>query len=73
MAAALVAAGDEYNVDDDVIAEFIKAKAFEVFGVTDITSFAIGFAALPVADDNLPVGYRERAVFDSARVEVSHT
>lgn len=73
VAEALVTEGDKYNVDDDVIAEFIKSQAFQVFGVTDITAFAIGFAALPVADDNLPVGYRERAVFDTARVEVSHT
>lgn len=68
---ALVTAGADYDVSDDVIAEFIKSKAFEVAGVTDITDFAIGLAPGPTEDDNIPMGYRQRAVFDVDRVTVN--
>jgi hypothetical protein len=69
---ALATAGNGYDVDEDVIALFIKAQALTVAGVTDVPDFAIGLAALPVADDNLPMGYRERAAFSTARITISN-
>lgn len=69
--AAMAAAGNDYDVSDDVIAEFIKFQAFSVAGVADIPSFAIGLAAGPTTDDNIPMGYRERATFSTARITVS--
>lgn len=71
VAAALVDAGNALGIDADVIALFIRSQAFTVAGVIDVPEFAIGFAASPTEDDNLPVGYRERATFDTSNVSVT--
>jgi hypothetical protein len=68
---ALVTSGNDYDVDDDVIAEFIKSQAFTVAGVRDVTAFAIGLTVSPTEEENIPMGYRERATFDVARVTVT--
>jgi hypothetical protein len=58
-------------VDEDVIALYIKSQALTVAGVTDVPEFAIGLALSPTEDDNLPMGYRERAAFSTARVTIN--
>ena len=70
VAQALVAQGNAYKIEDDVIALFIRSQAFNVAGVTDVPTFAIGFAPGPTEDDNLPIGYRERATFATDRITV---
>lgn len=67
----LAEVGNLYDVSEDVIAQFIKLQAFSIAGVVDVPAFAIGFAVDPVDEDNLSIGYRERAVFDTTRIEVT--
>ncbi len=67
----LAEVGNLYDVEEDVIAQFIKLQAFSIAGVLDVPAFAIGFSASPVTETNLPIGYRERAVFDTTRIEVT--
>lgn len=71
VAQALVTAGNAYDVEDDVIALFIRLQAFSVAGVTDVPDFAIGLSASPTLDANIPMGYRERATFSTDRVIVT--
>lgn len=73
VAAALVAVGDDnYQPGDDVIAERIKAAAFAVDGVLDVSALRLGFTASPVGTANLSIALREIADLDSARVVVTH-
>ncbi len=67
---SMAAAGNEYQIDDDVIALFIKSKAFAIAGIADVPSFAIGLEYPPTLEENIPMGYRERAVFDVDRISV---
>jgi len=69
--AALAEAGNLYQVSEDVIALFIRSKAFNVTGVVDVPEFAIGLTLAPGDDANLPMGYRERATFSTARISVT--
>lgn len=72
VAAALVAVGDDnYQPGDDVIAERIKAAAFAVDGVLDVSALRLGFTASPVGTANLSIALREIADLDSARVVVT--
>jgi hypothetical protein len=66
--AAIVAKGSELKIGGDVIALQIRAAALGVSGVTDVPTFAIGFSPAPTLADNLPVGTRQRAVFDTSRI-----
>jgi hypothetical protein len=66
--AAIVAKGSELKIGGDVIALQIRAAALSVSGVTDVPTFAIGFSASPTLSDNLTVGTRQRAVFDTSRI-----
>lgn len=63
--------GGAYDVSDDVIALFVRAAAFEVPGVVDVPTFLIGLAPSPTEDDNIPMGYRERATFDVANMVIT--
>ncbi len=71
VAQALVTAGNGYDVEDDVIALYVRAAALTVTGVTDVPDFALGFNPFPTADENLVIGYRERATFSTDRVTVT--
>jgi hypothetical protein len=72
VAAALVAVGDDnYQPGDDVIYERLKAAAFSVVGVTDVTALRLGFSASPSGTTNLAVGVREIAALDTSRVLVT--
>jgi hypothetical protein len=68
---AILDKGATIGIGKDVIALQIRAAAFSVPGVVDVPDFAIGFSASPTLDDNLDVGLRERAIFDSSRIEVA--
>jgi uncharacterized phage protein gp47/JayE len=71
--AALVAVGDDnYQPGSDVVAERLKAAAFSVDGVTDVTALRLGTSASPVGTSNIAVAIREIADLDSARVLVTH-
>ena len=73
VAAALVAVGDDnYQPGDDVIAERIKAAAFAVDGVLDVSALRLGFTASPVGTANLSIALREIADLDTGRVVVTH-
>jgi len=67
---SMAASGNEYQIDDDVIALYLKSKAFAVTGVADVPAFAIGLSFPPTLEANIPMGYRERAVFDVDRISV---
>lgn len=72
VAAALVAVGDDnYQPGDDVIAERIKAAAFTVDGVLDVSALRLGFTASPVGTANLTIALREIADLDTGRVVVT--
>ncbi len=68
IAAAIVAKGDTLRDGQQVIAEALKAQCFSVVGVTDVPTFRLGYSASPPDDDNLAVGHRQRATFDTTRV-----
>jgi hypothetical protein len=67
---AIVAAGNTLNVGATVVALFLRSAAFSVPGVTDVPVFELGFSAAPSGTVNLPIGYRERAAFDTARITI---
>ena len=67
---AILDAGNGLGIGDDVIAFKIKSSVSGVPGLVDIVDFAIGTAASPTLESNIPIGVREKAVFASARVSV---
>jgi uncharacterized phage protein gp47/JayE len=71
--AALVAQGAGYTIGEDVVAEANKAAAFGVNGVYDITNYKIGIVDPPTLGANIPIGIREIAEFDTARITVNST
>ena len=72
IALALVAVGDDtYQPGDDVIAARLKAAAFTVTGVTDVTALRLGFAVSPVGVVNLAIAFAEIATLDTGRVVVA--
>ncbi len=71
VAAAWVARGGAYDVSEDVVALFVRAAAFEVAGVVDVPTFTIGIGPAPVDDDNIAIGYRERATFSVDTITVT--
>lgn len=71
---ALVAVGDDnYQPGDDVIAARLKAAAFTVTGVTDVTALRLGTSASPVGTTNVAIAVREIATLDTSRVLVAAT
>jgi uncharacterized phage protein gp47/JayE len=72
VAQALVLVGDEnYQPGDDAIAERLKAAAFTVTGVVDVTELRLGIAPSPVGTTNVAIGPRELAELDTSRVTVA--
>lgn len=70
--AALVALGDESQIGQDAIALLFKCSPLEsVAGVLDVTAFAIGTAPSPTLEDNIVIGNRELALFDTSRIIVT--
>jgi hypothetical protein len=68
---ALVTAGAEIDVGEDVIALYFRAQCFSVSGVTDVPTFYLGFSPSPSGTSNLTIGYRQRATFDTSRITVA--
>jgi hypothetical protein len=68
VSAAIVAAGNALKVEEDVIALYMRFQAFSVAGVVDVPTFHLAFTILPTEGDNLTVGYRERATFDTTQI-----
>lgn len=62
-----------FKAADDVTVVFTKALPTQLTGVKDVTGFAIGFAPGPIAEANLFIDTRQRAGFDTSRVNVSIT
>lgn len=62
---------DNYQPGDDVIAERLKAVAFTVAGVTDVSALRLGFSASPSGTANLSIAIREIAALDTSRVLVT--
>jgi hypothetical protein len=61
-----------HDIGDRVVSERVQALAFrEGMGVEDLTAFALGFAAAPTNDENLKIGVREIARFDTTRIVVN--
>ncbi len=56
---------------DDVIAERLKAAAFNAVGVVDITAFTLGTAPSPGGTTNLAMTIRQLATLDSGDVTVT--
>ena len=69
--AAIVAKGNELLAGQEVIYELIKCQAFQVSGVTDITSFTMDTVSPPTGTSNITVTDRQVAVFDTSRVDVT--
>jgi hypothetical protein len=67
--AAILAKGRELTMGAPVIQQALRAVCFGIAGVIDVPDFFIGYSAAPTNEDNLPVGVRERALFDSSRIE----
>lgn len=59
------------NMGDDVIQSRLYAPVFTISGVTDVTTLAVGLTAWPTLEDNLAMGLRELAEFDTSRVRVN--
>lgn len=70
---AVLAAGRAYLVGDDVSRFRLLSSQFSVPGLIDCTAFTLGFSSSPVGTDNLVIGKREIAAFDSSRVIVTPT
>lgn len=74
VAEAIAAYGDEnYLPGDDVIVERLKAAAFTVTGVTDVTALRAGLSASPVTTANIAIALREVASLDTGRILVTST
>jgi hypothetical protein len=69
---ALVAVEAGYQPGGTVVAEYLKAQAFKVAGVTDAPALRLGFAASPVTTANLAIALRQIADLDTARIVVNH-
>lgn len=65
---AIEAIGVDYLVGKDVILARLKAAAFSVAGVVDVTAMRAGFADNPAGTANLTIGRREIAVITEVEV-----
>lgn len=68
--AALVAKGGELGIGDDVIILPIRAAPLAVPGVQDVYSMEVDTVVPPINTANIQVSNRQRASFDTARVNV---
>lgn len=71
VAAVLASKGNSLGIGQDVISQAIKAEAFQVSGVIDITDFDIGTAPAPVGDANIAIANDEIAQFDTGDIVVN--
>src|SRR5205807_1755325 len=59
-----------YQIGDSVIQSALYGPTFRVSGVLDVTALFLGLAANPTSNQNLPIGVREFARFDTSRITV---
>lgn len=72
LASALVEYGnEEFGIGDTVYGKMLYTSLFEVSGVVDVPGLNRDFFASPTAAGNLAIGTRERASFDTSRVDVT--
>lgn len=62
---------DGNGIGIDVISEQLKAAAFDVAGVLDVTAWTIDTVDPPVASVNITIAKDEYAVFDTANIDVT--
>jgi len=60
-----------YRIGDSVIQSALYAPIFRVSGLLDVTALLLGFAANPTSNQNLLIGARELARFDTSRITVT--
>jgi uncharacterized phage protein gp47/JayE len=74
VAAAVAAYGDvNLGTGEDVVLAELCVPVFSESGVVDITATRAGFAVSPVGTINLPIGVREIADLDTARILITST
>lgn len=72
MAQALVDFGNEqFGIGNTVYGKTLYTPLFELSGVVDVPGLTRDFYASPTASNNLTIGTRERAKFDTSRVDVT--
>lgn len=69
--AAIVAAGADLNIGDDVVVNKILAAAIDVAGVLDVTHLEVDDVTPTVTTANFVVAAREIALFSAARITVN--
>ncbi len=65
------AANAYFGPGDYIIGERIHAFAMVCAGVKDITAVRVGFTALPIATDNIPISIRQIGRFSTSRIVVN--
>jgi uncharacterized phage protein gp47/JayE len=68
---AFITAQDGQGIGLDVYSELLKAAAFEVAGVIDVTTWTIDTIDPPVASANITIDVDEFAYFDTANIDVT--
>lgn len=68
--AIVLAASTEQLPGNDVIKAYYIGVAISQPGVNNVTDVRLGFDPSPVLSGDLSIGIRERAVFDTSRIEV---
>lgn len=61
------------GLGDDVVVSRLYAPVFTVSGVLDLADLDVGLTASPTLEANLSINPRQVAVFDTARITVTHT
>ncbi len=70
VALAIVTSGNLGGNGRNVVAAAVQAPSFTISGVVDVTSALIGLVDPPVSSTTIVITNRQRAVFDTSRVEV---
>lgn len=71
--AALKAFGDTMQIGDDVIALQFRCVPLSVAGVIDVTIFKIDIVDPPTGTGNITIAFRDLAVFDTSRMDLTVT
>lgn len=66
--AAIVADQANYPIGKDVTSSRVSSKCFQVPGVLDVSLTYIRTSSPAIASTTIPVGPRERAIFDTSRI-----
>jgi uncharacterized phage protein gp47/JayE len=69
--AALTAYVDALSIGNDVVSMALKARAFSIAGMVNITTCFIGIAPAPASETTITIGVRERATLDTANITVN--